>query len=101
VTDPVPAVVPVKVTKQLPDGSNVHVTELREPPVVPAVNVKVTVPVGMLEAVVVSLTVAVTDAVQLVPPSAILQLASGTVVVVESLDVTVTVMVAAELVLTL
>ncbi len=96
-----PAVVPVKVTKQLPDGSNVHVTELREPPVVPAVNVKVTVPVGMLEAVVVSLTVAVTDAVQLVPPSAILQLASGTVVVVESLDVTVTVMVAAELVLTL
>ncbi len=93
--------VPVKVTKQLPDGSNVHVTELREPPVVPAVNVKVTVPVGMLEAVVVSLTVAVTDAVQLVPPSAILQLASGTVVVVESLDVTVTVMVAAELVLTL
>ncbi len=100
-TDPVPAVVPVKVTKQLPDGSNVHVTELREPPVVPAVNVKVTVPVGMLEAVVVSLTVAVTDAVQLVPPSAILQLASGTVVVVESLDVTVTVMVAAELVLTL
>jgi len=65
--DPLPAVVPVKVTEQLPD-TNVQVEELNEPPVVPGVNVKVTVPVGVFAGVVVSVTVAVTGAVQLVPP---------------------------------
>ncbi len=41
--------VPVKVTEQLvtPDAvDKVHVSEIREPPVLPAVNVNVTVPVG-------------------------------------------------------
>ncbi len=66
-TDPLPAVVPVKVTEQLPDTSG-HVRELNEPPVVPGVNVKVTVPDGVFAGVVVSDTVAVTVAVQLVPP---------------------------------
>src|SRR5439155_10400431 len=76
-TDPEPAVVPVKVTEQLvtPDVvDKLQVGELREPPVVPAVSVNVTVPAGALEAVVVSATVAVTEAIQLVPPNAILQL---------------------------
>src|SRR5437588_105000 len=60
-TDPEPAVVPVKVTEQLvtPDVvDKLQVGELREPPVVPAVSVNVTVPAGALEAVVVSATVA-------------------------------------------
>ena len=74
---------------------------LNEPPVVPGVRVKVTVPVGVFEAVVVSVTVAATDAVQLVAPRAMLQLTSGTEVVVASFEVTVTVNVAAELVLPL
>jgi len=67
---------------------------------VPTVSVKVTVPVGALESVVVSVTVAVTDVVQLLPPTAIVQLTSGTVVEVLSLEVTVTliVVVAAEVV---
>jgi len=43
VTDPEPAVVPVNVTEQLPDES-VQLGALNVPPVVPAVNVKVTVP---------------------------------------------------------
>ena len=66
----------------------------------PTVSVKVTVPVGALESVVVSVTVAVTDVVQLLPPTAIVQLTSGTVVEVLSLEVTVTliVVVAAEVV---
>ncbi len=98
-----PAVVPVKVTKQLPDGSNVHVTELREPPVVPAVKVKLTMPVGVFNGVVVSVTVTVPAVVQLVPPRAMLQPPFATVMLVDvsSLPVTVTVMAAAELVLPL
>jgi hypothetical protein len=40
-----------------------QVVELNEPPVVPGVRVKVTVPDGMLEAVVTSVTVAVQDEV--------------------------------------
>src|SRR5213595_1068321 len=82
-TDPEPAVVPVKVTEQLvtPDVvDKLQVGELREPPVVPAVSVNVTVPAGALEAVVVSATVAVTEAIQLVPPNAILQLTFPTLV---------------------
>jgi len=67
VIDPLPTVVPVKVTEQLPD-TRVHVLELNEPPVVPGVKVNVTVPDGMFAGVVVSETVAVTVAVQLVPP---------------------------------
>src|SRR5438132_11266806 len=73
-TDPEPAVVPVKVTEQLvtPDVvDKLQVGELREPPVVPAVSVNVTVPAGALEGVVVSATVAVTEAVQLLAPKEI------------------------------
>jgi len=84
VTDPVPAAVPVKVTEQLP-AERVQVLPLREPPVVPAVKVNVTVPVGVLDEVVVSATVAVTDAVQLIPPRAMLQLTVPTLVEVSSL----------------
>lgn len=69
-----PAVVPVNVTEQLPAEDNVQLLALNDPPVVPGVNVKVTEPVGVFEAVVVSVTVAVTLAVQPVAPSAILQL---------------------------
>lgn len=78
-TDPEPAVVPVNITEQLPD-ERMHVVALREPPVEPAVSVKVTVPVAVFEAVVVSTTVAVTEAVQLEPPNAILQLTFPTLV---------------------
>ena len=72
-TDPEPAVVPVKVTEQLvtPDVvDKLQVGELREPPVVPAVSVNVTVPAGALEGVVVSATVAVTEAVGTTEPEA-------------------------------
>src|SRR2546426_12382391 len=103
-TDPEPAVVPVNVTEQLvtPDTvESVQVGELRLPPVVPAVSVNVIVPVGAFEGVVVSATVAVTDAVQLVPPNAMLQLTLPTLVDVLSFDETVTVTDAAELVLVL
>ena len=93
-TDPEPAVVPVKDTEQLvtPDVvDKLQVGELREPPVVPAVSVNVTVPVGALEGVVVSATVAVTDAAQLVLPGEMLQLTFGTVVEVLSFAVKVTI----------
>jgi hypothetical protein len=40
-----------------------HVVELSDPPVVPASRVKVTVPAGVLEGVVVSVTVAVHEEV--------------------------------------
>ena len=96
-----PAVVPVNVTEQLPAEDNTQVLALNDPPVVPGVNVKVTEPVGVFEAVVVSVTVAVTVAVQLVAPSAILQLTLPILVEVLSLPVTVTETVAAELVLVL
>ncbi len=95
---------PVNVTEQLvtPDVVNkLQVLELRLPPVVPAARVNVTAPVGTLEGVVVSATVAVTEAVQLVAPSAILQLTFGTRVLVSSFDEAVTVTVAAGLVLVL
>jgi len=96
----VPAVAPVNMTEQLP-ADKVQVPLLKEPPVVSAVRVKVMVPVGVFEGVVVSATVAAIDAVQLVAPRAMLQLTSGTEVVVVSFEVTVTVRVAAELVLPL
>src|SRR5438876_10150265 len=101
-TDPEPAVVPVKVTEQLvtPDVvDKLQVGELREPPVVPAVSVNVTVPAGALEGVVVSATVAVTEAVQLLAPKAILQLRSEERRVGKDCDERVTVNVAIELVL--
>src|SRR5438477_643108 len=101
-TDPEPAVVPVKVTEQLvtPDVvDKLQVGELREPPVVPAVSVNVTVPAGALEAVVVSATVAVTEAVQLLAPKAILIVTLHILMEVMSLDEILTVTVAAELVL--
>jgi len=101
VTDPVPAVVPVKVTEQLPPDDKVQPLALNDPPLLPGVNVKVTEPVGMLDAVIVSMTVAVTAAVQLVAPNAILQLTLPIVVDVLSLPVTVTVTDEAELVLVL
>ena len=88
VMDPDPAVVPVNVTEQLvtPDVvDKVHVFELRLPPVVPAVRVNATVPVGAFEAVVVSVTVPVTVAWQLVPVAGMLQLTGPTLVEVLSL----------------
>ena len=100
-TDPVPAVVPVKVTEHLPPDDKVQPLALNDPPLLPSVNVKVTEPVGMLDAVIVSMTVAVTAAVQLVAPNAILQLTLPIVVDVLSLPVTVTVTDEAELVLVL
>ena len=103
-TDPDPAVVPVNITEQLVTLAvvdKVQVLELRLPPVVPAVNVNVIVPVGAFDAVVVSVTVAVTEAVQLDAPSTILQLTFGTVVDVLSLPVAVTLTVADRLLLVL
>src|SRR2546428_9030360 len=88
IMDPEPALVPVNVTEHLVTPEmvdRVQVGELRLPPVVPAVSVNVTVPAGALEAVVVSATVAVTEAVQLVPPNAMLQLTFPTLVEVLSL----------------
>lgn len=98
-TVPVPAAVAVNVTEQLPAEDNTQLLALNEPPVVPGVNVKVTEPVAILEAVVVSMTVTVTVAVQLVAPNAILQLTFPTLMEVLSLPVTVTETVAAELLL--
>src|SRR5437899_12510517 len=94
VTEPEPADVPVNMTEQLvtPDtAERAQVGELREPPVLPAVSVKVTVPVGTFEAVVVSATVAVTDAAQLVLPRATLQFTSRTIVAVLSVTVKTTI----------
>lgn len=99
VTDPVPAAVPVKVTEQLPDD-RVQLVALSVPGV-PEDNVKPTLPVGIFEAVVVSVTTAVTVAVQLVALDAILQLTLPTLVDVLSLPVTVTVTLATELMLPL
>jgi hypothetical protein len=87
VIEPVPPVVPVNVTEQLVTPAVVNklqVSATSEPPVVPAVSMKVTIPVGALEAVVVSTTAAVTEAVQLVPPNGMLQLTFGTLVDVPS-----------------
>jgi hypothetical protein len=87
VTDPEPPVVPVNVTEQLVTAAvvdKIQVAELKVPPVVPAVNVRVTVPVGEFEAVAVLTTVAITEAVQLEPPNAILQLIFPTLVEVLS-----------------
>lgn len=103
-TEPVPAEVPVNITKQLVTPAVVvktQVGELKVPPVVPAVRVNVTVPDGEFAAVVVSTTVATTFAVQLVPPRAIVQLTAPTLVDVLSLGVEVTVILAAALVLVL
>jgi hypothetical protein len=97
----VPAEVPVNATEQLPAEDKVQVLALSDPPVVPAVKVNVTVPLGTFEGVVLSTTFAVTLAVQLVAPRAILQLTAPTLVDVLSLPVAVTVIVAAELVLVL
>jgi hypothetical protein len=55
------AVAPWNITEQLPVAERMHVVELREPPVVPAMRVNVTVPDGILEGVVMSVTVAVQD----------------------------------------
>ena len=74
--DPEPTAVPVKVTEQLPPD-NIQVLELSEPPVVPGVNVKVTVPVGVFDGVVMSATVTMTLVVQLVPPAGMLQVMVG------------------------
>ena len=104
-TDPEPAVVPVKDTEQLVTPATVDKLQVSgsstPPPVVPRVNVKVTVPVGAFEAVVVSTTVAVTEAVQLLEPNEMLQLTFPTVLDVLSLPVAVTVTEGAELVLVL
>src|SRR5438552_2860668 len=103
-TDPEPAAVPHKVTEQLPTPhvfDQLQDGELREPPVVPAVSVNVTVPAGALEAVVLSVLVTVTEPIQLYTPSLLDALPISTLVDVLSFDETVTVTVAAELVLVL
>lgn len=79
----------------------VQLLELSEPLVVPAVRVKVTVPVGAFDAVVVSTTVAVTEVVQLVAPKAMLQLTLPTLMEVLSLPEAVIVTVATGVVLAL
>ncbi len=76
---------PVNVAEQLPADDKVQLLALKEPPVVPMVNVKITVPVGIFAAVVVSVTVAVTLAVQLVIPRPMLQATFPTLVDVLSL----------------
>jgi hypothetical protein len=53
-----PLVAPEKTTEQVP-AESVHVVLLREPPVLPGSRVNVTVPVGVLDGFVVSVTVAV------------------------------------------
>lgn len=100
VIDPEPAVVPVNMIEQVP-AARVHVVALNEPVVVPTVNVKVTVPVGVFAGVVVSATVATTLTVQLVPPNATLQETFGTLVEVLSFAAPETVIAAAELLLEL
>ena len=54
------AVEPWNVTEQLPLTDKIQFVELNEPPV-PVTSTKVTVPVGVLEALVVSVTVAAQD----------------------------------------
>jgi len=102
VTEPEPAVVPVNVTEQLP-ADKVQPLALNEPPVVPAVRVNVTEPVAVFDGVAVSATVALTVVEQLVAPNAMLQPPLATIMPVEvsSLPATVTVTVAAALVLPL
>jgi hypothetical protein len=75
-----------------------QVLVLSEPPVVPAVKAKFTLPLGIFEGVVVSVTITFTLAVQLVEPSAMLQETAPTLVEVSSL-VTVIVLEIPELVL--
>src|SRR5438132_1349011 len=86
-TDPEPAVGTVKVTEQLA-RRRLHEKPLCDEStdvcVVEVVSVNVTVPAGALEGVVVSATVAVTEAVQLLAPKAILQLTFPTLVEVLS-----------------
>lgn len=72
---------PVKVTEQLPDTS-VQLGALSVPPV--KVRVKLTGPEGLLVGLVMSETVAVTVAVQLVCPSSIWQVTLPTLVEVLS-----------------
>src|SRR5437667_462183 len=103
-TDPEPAVVPAKVTEQLvtPDVvDKLQVGELREPPVVPAVSVNVTVPAGALDAIEVSATVTDTESLHDALPISMLQLTLPTLVDVLSFDDAVTVTVAAALLLVL
>ena len=76
-------------TEQLP-AVKLQVLELKDPPVDPAVSVNVMVPVGTFEEVVVSVTLAVTEAVQLVEPRPMLQLTLPTFVEVASLATVIT-----------
>jgi nucleoid-associated protein YgaU len=95
VTVAVPAATPVKVTVHIPED---RVQLASTVPTAVSDDVKVTAPVGVLEAVVVSLTVAVHVEVALGRIELGLQ---ATLVAVLSLPVTVTVTVAAVLVLVL
>ena len=74
----------MRVTEQLPPD-NVQVLLLNVAAPVVIVNVKVTVPVGVFDGVVVSATVTMTLVVQLVPPAGMLQvMVAGRLVVVLS-----------------
>ena len=84
--DPVPPVVPVNVTEQVPAEDNVQLLALSEPPV--NVKVNVTVPVGVLVVpAAVSVTVAVHDVAWLI--AMVVGLQATVVVVVRLLTVTV------------
>jgi hypothetical protein len=82
--DPVPAIAPVNVTLQVP-AVRMQLPELKDPPVVPAMKVKVTVPPGTFDIAVVSVTITVTAALQLFAPDCIVQLTLPTLVNVLSL----------------
>lgn len=76
------------VTEQEPEELSVQVLELNEPPVAPAVKVKVTVPVGPFDPLVVSVTAVITATVQVVEPDGMLQLTFPTVIDVPSFTTT-------------
>src|SRR5439155_526538 len=100
-TDPEPAVVPVKVTEQLvtPDVvDKLQVGELREPPVVPAVSVNITeAPTSLVQSGG-HAAGGLTQEIQQVPPNDKLQLTFPTLMDVLSFNETVTVTFAVELI---
>jgi len=74
----------------VPVEESVQVLELNVPPVPPGVRVNVTVPPGIFDVLVVSVTVAVMLVVQLVAPCAMLQLEFPTVMEVLSFSTVMT-----------
>ena len=83
--DPVPSLVPLICWLQDP-ADRMQVFEAKLPPVVPGVRVKVTVPPGIFEGLVVSVTVTTTVVTQSLAPAKILQLTLPVLVDVSSLE---------------